>query len=73
MKRHRHADSLDDEMHDLPPPLSSRIDYMSRKWAEEEAEHRGRHNRRAMSRRRFEDWQERLAPLPEPEDDADLD
>lgn len=58
MKHHRYDDGFESELDDLPPPLSSRIDHMSRKWAEEEAGHRGRHHRRAMSRRRIEDWQE---------------
>jgi hypothetical protein len=72
MKRHRPDDGFDYEMDDLPPPLSSRIDHMSRKWAEEEAENRGRHNRRAMTRRRIEDWREDRSLQRALDDDLDL-
>jgi hypothetical protein len=73
MKHHRYDDGFDSELDDMPPPLSSRIDHMSRKWTEEEAEHRGRHNRRAMSRRRIEDWQEAQSLQRQLDDDFDVD
>jgi hypothetical protein len=73
MRRHRQDDGFEYEMGDLPPPLSSRIDHMSRKWAEEEAEHRGRHNRRAMTRRRIEVWREEQALQHPLDDDLELD
>jgi hypothetical protein len=46
-------DYLEPELDDLPPPLSSRIQHLSRKWMDDEEARPGRPHRRA--RRRIED------------------
>jgi hypothetical protein len=56
MTHYRYHDGLDFESDDLPPALSSRLEQLSRKWAEEERERRSRPSRR--TRRRIEDWRE---------------
>ncbi len=73
MKHHHFDDGFDLEPDDLPPPLSSRIEHLSRKWAEEEEEQRSRHHRRANARRRIEDWREERSINRMLEDDLDLE
>lgn len=72
--RHQHYnDGFDGEADDLPPPLSSRIEQLSRKWAEEEEEQRARFHRRTAARRRIEDWRDELSIRRQYEDELDND
>lgn len=73
MRHHHYDDGYDADAEDLPPPLSSRIEQLSRKWAEEEEEQRGRLHRRTATRRRIEDWRDERSLRRQFEDEIDAD
>jgi hypothetical protein len=65
------AEAVEADDH-LPPPLSSRIAQLSRKWTNDDEDRRaGRPQRRA--RRRIEDWREARSLARDLEDDFDRD
>ena len=71
MKHSHHEDDFDGDLDDLSPAVSSHIEHLSRKWADEEARH-GRQVRRGLTRRRIEDWREER-DLRRAFEDFDLD
>jgi hypothetical protein len=64
-------DDFDLEGDELPPPLSSRIQHLSRKWTDEKDGRVGRVHRR--TRRRLEDWRDARALAREFDGEIDRD
>jgi len=58
MKQQHYDQGSDFESEDLPPTLTSRIEQLTRKWAEEEQHRNPRHPQRTLARRRIEDWRD---------------
>ncbi len=69
----KHHDSGDGDFDDeLPANVSSHIEHLSRKWAEDEERH-PRQQRHVLTRRRIEDWREEQALRRQFEDDLEID
>lgn len=75
MKRQRQENAdwdSESEYVDMPPDVPAHIEYLSRRWADEDERH-NRQPRRGVTRRRIEDWRDEYVLRRQLEDDFYLE